>query len=675
MSPFPTPASAPGTTVVGGSAERATPDPVDATRPDASPLFLRWAGPLVAVQGIGVGMALVAVSPTRWWSWATLIGMLVCLGPVTLLPGSRWHYRSLGRWRRMVRRRSRLAAQLSASAGSFAGAEHPTTSGPLAVAEPVTVAGLVTVAGPLRTRTVERGGGQVGVAEDAGGWFAVAELAPRVDLRSDDRDGPPTEVLARIFQDRADPSAIQLIDHIVGAPSGLLPAGAPAVTSYRQLVAGQQTVAQRFSWLCVRIDTCDSAVVAARHGGDPGAAARATATAMLRASRLLRQAGYACQILGERELTAALTITGLVPDRPVEVDERWQAVRLDGTAQSVYAVSDAGGAGGAGPDVTAVPAIATTAAVTLVQVSGELLARRLVRVVALEGGLAACQSAVRDSARRASHTAVRLDGRHAPAVYAAGPTSAALPPTGSYATSAAAAGLDPLDVPWQRLPATGGRVGGARPAVGLWLGYDVDRRPAVVRVFRVRPTELTLVGGAWTARVLAARALAMGARVHLFTAHPDDWHEFAAATGLADRLFVGVEPPVVADPRQPTFIVDDLGADETTPRAGMRPWQTRLTVLRRLTSFNARRLGEAQLVVLHRLTDDEATVAAEVLGMTGDTPRALTRLPDDMVALVGGGVNSYVWLEPTDWERSFGVPGRLIPDVAMTGATVERGQR
>jgi hypothetical protein len=87
-------------------------------------------------------------------------------------------------------------------------------------------------------------------------------------------------------------------------------------------------------------------------------------------------------------------------------------------------------------------------------------------------------------------------------------------------------------------------------------------------------------------------------------------------------------------------------------RVGLRPWQTRLTVLRQLTAAGAHRMADVHLAILRRLTDDEAGIAVTALGMTGDTPRSLTRLPDAMVALVGGGVNSYTWLEQTDWERA-----------------------
>jgi type VII secretion protein EccE len=552
--------------------------------------------PLVGVEVAAAGAALAYAYPSAWWSWAVLgAGTVATTGA-------------------LLARRTRRA-------------KAPTPA--------------------LRISTVERGGLTVGVAEDTGGWFAVAELAPRLDLRPESAPLPPLAAVARVFQEGRDPTAVQLVSHTIAAPTTLLPPESPILASYQQLTAGESTVAHQVSWVCVRVDACDGAAVVARHGGDRTAPARAAASAILRASRTLRLSGVSCRVLDARELTEALALAGV-------------GGVTGGMAQVCYGVDDV-----PSPLATAVataPAAAATVATTIASGPRGLRARRLVRVVAPAREVHRCDTAVQAGAIRTGVPLTRLDGRQSPAAYAAGPTGAALPPSGGYAVAGAAAGLDPLDVPWHPVPRDAGEPVASSASVGVLFGRDVDRRATVVRVFRPWPTEIVVVGGRATAQILALRALAVGAQVYVRTARYAEWTALAQSARCPDRLFVGAEPTRVADPHRPTLVVDDLDPDGATTRAPLRPWQARLTVAARLAPAGARRLAEAHLAVLHRLGEDEADIAARALGMTGDTPRALTRLPDDMVALVGGGVNSYTWLEATAWERAVtGAPARLVP--------------
>ncbi|GAB3158632.1 hypothetical protein GCM10027290_62190 [Micromonospora sonneratiae] len=591
---------------------------------------------LLAAEVVLAVVLLVVAQPGTWWPWAALGLALPCVGVLVAQPS----YRSRTRFR-----------------SGPTGAARPVGAGP------APTDGQQTLDGPVRTRVVERGSGKVGVAEDGGGWFALAELGSPTDLRPDAARRPPVAVLARIFQGQADPSAVQVVVHTLPGPDALLADDAPAVDSYRHLTAGMPTAAQQISWVCVRVDACEGTVAAGQRGDDPEQPARMAAAAMLRASRLLRQAGFGCRILDDRELAVALATTGLVPRSPTPPREQRTALVVDGLRQVGYSVEPGSAAGPdqSAFDSTALPAVAVTTSTTVVDTPDGPAVRHLLRIVAPAHRIGACDTSVRAHARRTGWTVRRLDGRHAVTAYAAGPTAASLPPSGSYATAATAAGLDPVGVPWLAMadPSTPVPVE-SYPAVGLCLGHDVDQRPSVVRLFRRRPTEVAMVGGATAARVVAARAVASGVRVYVRTDRPADWQALASATGVpdrlqvgADRLQVGAEPPPV-DPQQPILIVDELAADVMAVSDGLRPWQTRLVVLRRLTPQNARRVAGAQLAILGRLTEEEAGIAAGALGMTGDTPRALTRLPDEMVALVGGGVNSYVWLALTDWERTLG---------------------
>jgi hypothetical protein len=307
--------------------------------------------------------------------------------------------------------------------------------------------------------------------------------------------------------------------------------------------------------------------------------------------------------------------------------------------------------------IATIPTAATTLAVT-VSVRPRGGVRRLVRLTVPVNDLRSGDHALRTAAQSTGVKLSRLDGRHGPAAYSAGPTCASLPPSGGYATAGAAAGLDALGIGWQPL-AGEGTTAPREPGtpVGLMIGRDVDRQPTVVRLFRPGPTEVSLVGGLPMAQILVLRALAVGARVYVRTGHAEQWAGLGPMTGHHDQVIIGVDPLPPGNPHQPVLVVDEL--DPGATRVGLRPWQTRLTVLRELTPAGAHRLTEAHLAIMRRLTDDEAEIAVNALGMTGDTPRSLTRLPDAMVALVGGGVNSYTWLEPTEWERSVAVTGAL----------------
>jgi hypothetical protein len=82
-------------------------------------------------------------------------------------------------------------------------------------------------------------------------------------------------------------------------------------------------------------------------------------------------------------------------------------------------------------------------------------------------------------------------------------------------------------------------------------------------------------------------------------------------------------------------------------------------VLRQLGSDNAAALQGAHLVVLQRLSEAEAAIATGTLGRAAETGARLTGLPDDMLALLHGDTDRYVWIAPTGIERQYhGAPRR-----------------
>lgn len=201
------------------------------------------------------------------------------------------------------------------------------------------------------------------------------------------------------------------------------------------------------------------------------------------------------------------------------------------------------------------------------------------------------------------------------------------------------------------------------PGTGLILGMDVDRRTVPVRLFRTEPTRVTMVGGVWAAQLMVFRALALGARVAVMTADPGTWQGFGErATGQSGRVAVihGEQPMAFsAAPQQPVLVVHDLGlvGPGTAPELG--PWQTQLTVLRRLDEPGVPSMQECHLVILQRLSLVEAALAASALRLSGQSTQLLQRMGDDMVALLGGGADRYVWLTQTGTEQQqIGAPRR-----------------
>ncbi|MGA8118192.1 MAG: hypothetical protein WCA46_31560, partial [Actinocatenispora sp.] len=198
---------------------------------------------------------------------------------------------------------------------------------------------------------------------------------------------------------------------------------------------------------------------------------------------------------------------------------------------------------------------------------------------------------------------------------------------------------------------------------GMLLGRDRQEKPVIVRFFRPEPTRATSVGGIWLARLVAFRALALGARIVLFTSRPAAWERFGRwATGRDDRVAVmPQERPVAveASAAVPALLIYDVGLLGASARPVLGPWQTQLTVLNQLTAYGFPAVQESNLVAMQRLSGDEAFAAASVLRLTGETPQLLQVLRDDMIALIGGGADRYVWTQPSDIERSqFGAPTR-----------------
>ncbi|MFC1407325.1 MULTISPECIES: hypothetical protein [Streptacidiphilus] len=167
---------------------------------------------------------------------------------------------------------------------------------------------------------------------------------------------------------------------------------------------------------------------------------------------------------------------------------------------------------------------------------------------------------------------------------------------------------------------------------GVVIGVDGSNAPAVIGLFRPSAYEVILVGGVWTAQLIALRAAATGARVAVETARHQAWASVAQAAG-GGQPCVTVHPvgrigPQGASVAAPVLVVRDCGARPPRSRLSAGPWQTTLTLLPFLGPGAERLLGAADLVGVQRVAPQEAALAGQVLELPPGEVAALPTLGD-----------------------------------------------
>lgn len=169
---------------------------------------------------------------------------------------------------------------------------------------------------------------------------------------------------------------------------------------------------------------------------------------------------------------------------------------------------------------------------------------------------------------------------------------------------------------------------------GVVIGVDPDRRPAVLGLFRPTAYDVVLVGGVWTAQVIALRAASIGARIAVETARPQLWAAMAQAAGGGQPCVtvhqVGRLGPQGASVTSPVLVVRDLGARPPRSRLSAAPWQTTLTLLPYLGPNAARVLNAADLVGVQRVMPQEAELIGRVLSLPEPDVTSLPTLGEDI---------------------------------------------
>lgn len=605
----------PGRTGPPVTGARITPPPAAATR-SSGPLRRVRAGQVVATQVAVAGLGAAAGRGVPAVAAATAVGTALVLVTWSPLRG-RWLFEWLGVWLRRVGRRRGLSPAASPAA-------------------------LLDLAAPgAAVVPAELAGETAAVISDGHGLTAVLELGDPAGMINDGVTVlPPLTALLPTTEPDTPPVRIQLV--LAGSPGPVPGAGGgPAATSYRQLTEGRLLGHGR-AVLAVRVLRAD--------GWSDEEQRRALSSAVRKVRRRLDP-------IGARALGAGAALRVLAElahhDGGQPVRETWPAMRLGGLVQATFRFRrwpDRGTEGNRRlvPRLLALPATATTVSISagpsdaagsaMVPVD---LCVRLAAATAEE--LALATQALRRLVAAEGAPVHRLDGEQLDGLAATlplGVPGAARPVPGAV--------LDGLELPVD--------------AAGLMLGANRHGVAVTARLFRPEATRVVLVGGVRAAQLVTLRAMALGARVVVQTTRPGQWEPFVRGVTVPGEL-IPVIPPgrgvggPPGSPLRPLLVVAD--AVPVPPGSQTAPgWQTTLVVRDELTAADVDLLSRADLAVLQPLRPDEAALAGTALGL-GDSASWLTRIRDDMAAVVNRRALRWVLLSPTPIEAQLiGTPVR-----------------
>ncbi|MFD3653032.1 hypothetical protein [Streptomyces sp. NPDC058620] len=189
---------------------------------------------------------------------------------------------------------------------------------------------------------------------------------------------------------------------------------------------------------------------------------------------------------------------------------------------------------------------------------------------------------------------------------------------------------------------------------GTVIGVDAEGRPAVLGINRPTPYEVTLIGGLWTAQVLALRAAATGARIAVETGRAAAWTGLAQAAGGGQPCVslhdVGRVPPQGASAGSPVVVVRDCGMRPPRGRVVAGPWQSVVTLLPYLSPVAPRLMEKSALVGVQRVSPDEAAQIGRILRLSASEAQALSTLADGVTLWCADRDRQFVMTQATDAE-------------------------
>jgi hypothetical protein len=199
---------------------------------------------------------------------------------------------------------------------------------------------------------------------------------------------------------------------------------------------------------------------------------------------------------------------------------------------------------------------------------------------------------------------------------------------------------------------------------GVVIGEDAEGRPQMVGFHRSTPYDVLLIGGLWTAQVLALRAAGTGARVAVETGRAQEWTLLAQAAGAGLDCItlhdVGRVPPMGATVGSPVVVVRDCGMRPPRGRVVSSPWQSVLTLLPYLSPVAPRLLRDSTLVGIQRVSPQEAEQIGRILALSQAEIEALPTLADGVTLWCAGRERHWVMTSATDAESGLlGVARRM----------------
>ncbi|MFD8414513.1 hypothetical protein ACFV2Q_22600 [Streptomyces sp. NPDC059650] len=199
---------------------------------------------------------------------------------------------------------------------------------------------------------------------------------------------------------------------------------------------------------------------------------------------------------------------------------------------------------------------------------------------------------------------------------------------------------------------------------GVVIGVDARGRPAVLGINRPTPYEVTLIGGVWTAQVLALRAAATGARVAVETGRAQVWSALARAAGGGQQCVtlhdVGRVPPQGASAGSPVLVVRDCGMRPPRGRVVAAPWQSVVTLLPYLSPTAPRLLQNSSLAGIQRVSPDEAEQVGRLMNLPRQTVDSLPTLGDGVTLWCTPRDRQFVMTQGTEAETGLLGPCRRI---------------
>ena len=609
----------------------------------SAPRRLRHPGSVVPplVLRLLLAQAVVALAVAAAAAHSPLLWALAGLGAVVLVPSV------------LVSRRFGVRMRYRMRARTVKSRTGDLRSGLLEHLDPSTVIDSIEVDGD-RVGVVATDTGAVAVLE-LGGTAAGMLVDPPVQL-------PSPAALLPADDPSGAPVSVQLVVQVVPAARAETDVIAK---SYLEL-AGATVPATRRAWLAVRVwRTPDSYTQAEL---------RPALVAGLRSlRRRLRQHKVPAESLGPEALldvTAALAGLGTPGiEAGAAASESW---RRWSTAETVHSTHRM--VGWPRPDwridalLRGVPAAAVTLGLAVTRPRGrpgpELAVELAVRVATTDQRrLATADSALAGLVHRAGGRCEPMPGEQVFGLAATLPLGGFAALTGG-GTLTSRVGLHAADP--QALAGLGAQLGGA----GLIIGKDRHGAPVVVRPFRPQPTGIVAVGTLAFGQLLTMRQLALGASLAVQTTRPDSWVPFLQQCGVSrDRVSLGQPGTAPARPAtadKPLLVVYDAGPVDPKAVAPVGRWQTTLVVREELTAWDVDLLGAANLVLMQRLTDVEAAMAAAALRF-GQVQGWLPRISAEMVAVSEPGQLRWAMLDCTALER------QMLPAVARFTAAAPAG--